>query len=111
VSFQRSDYEPDYICSYYDTPSVFDSSGCIQKNSQSNTKSTILYDRWITTVINYDSNTGILEVDYENDGIQDFLGTVSTLNRFKVTRIAIGTYGWYTDHYHSIDSVKVENVQ
>jgi hypothetical protein len=112
VGFQYSTFPPDYACSAPDTPRIQDSAGCIQPSKvQSLTNSSSLYEKWITTVMTYDSVTGLLEIDYENDGVLDFVGTVGEANRFRVSRIAIGTFGWGTGYYHEVDSIKVENRQ
>lgn len=111
IGFQNSDYSPDYACSAYDIPRVADTLGCVPKNFQSTKTSSSLYDRWITTVIKYNKNTGKLTVDYDYDGIIDFDGTLVSAARFKVTRISFGGYGWFTGHFHRIDSVRVEPIK
>lgn len=111
INFQNSSWSPDYACSAPDIPRIQSGVSCIPKlQEQSTTTSSSLYEKWITTVITYDSDTGLLEIDYESDGIFDFVGVVPVADRFKPTRIAIGTYGWYTGHYHIIDSVRIDSV-
>ncbi|WP_326527679.1 hypothetical protein [Dokdonella sp.] len=110
VGFVRSYYGPDYACSAYDIPRVIDNLGCVASSKTSATTSSSLFNKWITTVIVYDSISGALTVDYENDGVADFFGKIAVENRFKVSRLAFGTFGWHTGHLHRIDSVKVESI-
>ncbi|TSA40059.1 MAG: hypothetical protein D4R63_07280 [Methylococcaceae bacterium] len=109
LGFQNSDYSPDYVCSAFDIPRVADTNGCIPKSFQGTTTSSSLYDRWITTIIRYSPQNGKLTIDYENDGTIDFNGTVSKKGRFTPSRIAFSGYGWYTGHFHRIDSVRIES--
>ena len=109
IGFQNSDYSPDYVCSAYDIPRVIDANGCIPKSFQGATTSSSLYDRWITSIIQYSPQNGKLTIDYENDGTIDFNGNVSKKGRFIPSRIAFSGYGWYTGHFHRIDSVKIES--
>jgi hypothetical protein len=110
VGFQNSSSPYDYQCSSINIPRVYDSNGCIPKQLSSTTTSSSLYDKWITTVITYNPQTGKITVDYENDKIIDFIGAVTKAKRFTPTRVAMSGYGWFTGHYHRIDSVKIESV-
>jgi hypothetical protein len=110
LAFINSYYAPDYACSAYNLPRVSDVNGCVPNTFQSTITSSSLYDKWITTIITYNPQTGKITIDYDNDKKIDFIGTITKPGRFVPTRIAFGGFGWYTGHFHRIDSVKIESV-
>lgn len=107
IGFQNSTWAQDYACSAHNIPRVLDTEGCVPKSMASETTSSGLYDKWITTVIKYNPASGYLAVDYQNDGKVDFVGRLEKQNRFVPTRIAFNGFGWYTGHYHRISAVKI----
>lgn len=110
ITFQNSSYSPDYACATYNIPVVSDKLGCTPKTFQSTTAtSSSLFDQWVTTIINYSPKTGKITIDYDNDGIIDFIGTLAKEARFIPTRIGFSGYGWYTGHFYRISNVTVES--
>ena len=98
-------------CSDADTPKIWNTTNnCVPKKFQSAITSSSLYDKWITTIIEYNPQNGVFKVDYDNDKKIDFNGVLKKQLRFIPTHVYFSTYGWYTGHFHRIDFVKVESV-
>lgn len=104
VSWQRSDYGPDYC----DNPNWYNKVmvgfGSCADNFASTLTSSDYYDRPIKSIITYDSSTGKVELDVDGDGTIDFSATAPSGKRFPIKQVSIGGYGWWTGHYHQIDS-------
>ena len=112
VLFKRSAWSPVNSCSSYDFPMGFSwlenrNLFCLSNQTQSQTTSSALYNRWITTVIDYDQATGKIDVDYEGDGVIDISGTVAEADRVAIKAIGYSAYGWWTGHYGRVDWIKV----
>ena len=65
------------------------------------------YNRWTETLFSYDSNTGNVTVDLDNDGVIDLIYNIPPGDRRTVHDIRIDTYGWWTGHMHKIDYIAV----
>jgi|GEM_PF-4767016 len=104
VSWQRSDNGPDYC----DNPNWYNKVmvgfGSCSDNFASTLASSDYYDRPIKSIITYDSSTGKVELDVDGDGTIDFSATAPAGKRFPIKQVSIGGYGWWTGHYHQIDS-------
>lgn len=104
-SWLRSAYASDYC----NAPNGFDkimyhnSEGCVI----SNLTSSDYYNRWISSYITYDINTGKLEYDIGGDDTIDFSATIPERDRQPVYMISTGGYGWWTGHYHNIDWIRI----
>ena len=73
--------------------------------SQANSSS--YYDRWITSIIEYDSVTGLITVDFENDGVIDLQAILPPERRYAIKRLGFSPYGWWTGHWHRLDYVRL----
>lgn len=76
----------------------------------SNLNSSDYYDKKIKSVISYDATTGKIDLDVEGDGIIDFSAVAPADKRFPVRQAGIGGFGWWTGHYHQVDSFKLESL-
>ncbi len=127
ITWQKSAYSPDNWCVPYNKVQFSygiegnqgdaqwtDAAGksyagyCMNKNTT--LVSSDYYNRWITTVLDYDVSTGVVKVDLDNDGAIDLTGQVAQEHRIPVNQFSIGTFGWWTGHLHRIDYVKVTGV-
>lgn len=75
--------------------------------SISNLTSSSYYDQQITSVISYDTGTGIISLDIGNDGVVDFSATAPEGKRYPIQQIGLSTYGWWTGHSHKFDNIKL----
>lgn len=116
VQFLRSSYGPDY-CS---AAGNFDRVKLAVDNASANwcattvfstIASSSLYDKWTTAIIEYDRDTGLVTVDMDGNGSVDLQTTVPLANRKAITGVSIHPFGWYTGHWHKIDSIKIEGGQ
>jgi hypothetical protein len=73
----------------------------------SQASSSSYYDRWITTVVAYDSTTGLITVDFENDGVIDLQAILPPERRYAIKRLGFSPYGWWTGHWHRLDYVRL----
>ncbi len=125
VHWHKSSYGPDNFCSPYNKPKLgyhiegnvgdyvyTDSftgksyaSFCLDKNTT--LTSSDYFGKWITTVMDFDNSTGVVSVDFDNDGVIEMTATIPEANRASIEYIDIGTFGWYTGHLHRIDYIKV----
>ena len=78
---------------------------CLNKSNTAS--SSDFYNRWITTVMDYNVLTGAVQVDLDNDGVIDITGQVPLEHRTPINRISVGAFGWWTGHLHRIDYVKI----
>ena len=107
VNWKRSAWDPDNCNNpaNYDKVTIsLNTDGCFAI-SQANSSS--YYDRWITSVIEYDSVTGLITVDFEDDGSIDLQAVVPTDKRKLINGLGISPYGWWTGHYHRLDSIRL----
>ena len=113
VNFKRSQYGPDYC----NNPANYDKvilsvanggSDWCSTNKYSTAASSSLYDKWTTAIIEYDSDTGLVTVDLDGDGTVDMQTTIAAAYRKPITSIAINPFGWWTGHWHRVDSIKIE---
>ena len=70
-------------------------------------RSVTYYDKWITTVVEFNRSTGELTVDIENDGTIDMHGIVPSDVAKVLSFVGFGTYGWWTGHYMRLDNIKI----
>jgi|SRR3989338_2383723 len=80
---------------------------CFEQQFVSNITSSSLYDQWIISTIEYDSETGEFVYDIGDDGIVDFSVTVPSNHLSPVSGLLLTTYGWFTGHYHTFDYIRV----
>lgn len=109
IRWLSSAYSPDYCYSpaNYNKIQITSGAGAPCTFAYSPLNSSDYYDRWITSIIDYDTVTGLITLDNEGDGIIDFSTTSLTVNRPPVTSMYIDGYGWWTGHSHQIDYIKV----
>ena len=109
VQWHRSDYPSDYCNdeNYHNKVSIGGFGGCY---AASNLTSSDYYDRKIKSVITYDSVNGDIKLDIGGDGTADFSAVAPADKRFPIKQVHIGGYGWWTGHYHQIDSFKLESL-
>ena len=116
LRWQKSSYSPDYcndstlhnkvflnISAYGDVCSL-------PSSSYSNLTSSDYYDIWITSIIEYNSETGEYTLDNDGDGTIDFSVTIDLDLRSATNKIYFGNYGWWTGHTHEFDWVKVTDL-
>lgn len=111
--FKSSAWSGDNVCALHDIPRVEgwgNDNGCVPMSLTTTKRSSSLFDKFITTIVTYDSITGAFEFDLEGDGIVDISGVLEPGRRFKPSRIAFTHFGWFTGHEVDIDSVKVEAI-
>ncbi|MHB8834492.1 MAG: tandem-95 repeat protein [Candidatus Methylomirabilia bacterium] len=105
LNWIRSGYSPDH-CNKpdgYNKVQIRNSDGCVI----SNLVSSDYYDKWITSYISYDTQSGKMDYDIGGDGTVEFTAIMPELDRKPVQLIRIGAYGWFTGHYHNIDWIKI----
>lgn len=109
VRWLRSAYSPDYCYdgANFNKVQIFSGTGGNCTAFYSSLISSDYYDRWITSIINYDSVTGLFTLDNDGDGTIDFSTTVAIANRYPITSAYIDGYGWWTGHSHQIDYIKI----
>ena len=110
VRWLRSAYGPDYcsLAGNYDKVEILAGYTATLPCawSFSNLVSSSYYDKWILSILDYDSATGIVTLDVDGDGTVDYSATVTAANRSPVTSIHVQGYGWGTGHWHQIDYIK-----
>lgn len=112
VSWLRSNHAPDY-CS---RTGAFDRVRLTVDHTAdwctsavfSSVSSSGYYNRWTTAVIDYDMDSGRVAVDLDGNGSVDLQGTVPAGQRQAVTGVSVQPFGWYTGHWHRVDSIRVE---
>lgn len=107
IIWQRSDYGNDN-CNVSDNYNKVMVSGFEERCfSVSNITSSNYYDQQLTSVISYDTGTGIISLDIDNDGVVDFSATAPEGKRYPIQQIGLSTYGWWTGHSHKFDNIKL----
>ncbi len=76
----------------------------------SNLQSANYYDQWMVSIIEYDSETGVVKLDLGGDGSIDILGTLPPGNRFPINKIQFHSLGYFTGHSHQLDYVRVSGI-
>lgn len=114
IHFLRSYWSPDYCSDPAKLDRVllkyFDSATQTTRCELIGTApSSSFYNRWTETLITYDSTTGELTVDLDADGVIDIRFILPSAERKIVNDITISGYGWYTGHYHKVDSFSVSS--
>lgn len=112
LSWLRSNYAPDY-CS---RAGAFDrvrltvdpTADWCASAVFSSVSSSGFYNRWTTAVIDYDMDSGRVTADLDGNGSIDLQGTVPAGQRRAVTGVSVQPFGWYTGHWHRVDSIRVE---
>ena len=115
IEFPTSDWYPELqSCDTPNKPQIYtnittDSWGCIKSFSKNpNLKpSTAYYDKWLTTVVEFNRSSGELTVDIENDGIVDLRGNIPSGVAKYLSHIQYGTYGWWTGHFVRLDNIRI----
>lgn len=111
--FKSSAWSGDNVCAAHDTPRVEgwgNDNGCVPMSLATAKRSSSFFNKFITTIVTYDSITGAFEFDLEGDGVVDIRGVLEPGRLFKPSRIAFTHFGWFTGHEVDIDSVKVEAI-
>ena len=70
-------------------------------------RSAAYYDKWVTTVVEFNRSTGEITVDIENDGTIDMRGIVRSDIANILKNVGFTTYGWWTGHYMRLDNIKI----
>ncbi len=108
LSWKKSNWAPDY-CSL---PANFDrvllTIGSNICAAVSSVAASSFYDRWSTSVLDYNMLTGLITVDLDNDGTIDLQATLPVAERLAATGLSMHGFGWYTGHWHRVDSIKIE---
>ncbi|MDK9718518.1 MAG: hypothetical protein OEL57_11525, partial [Trichlorobacter sp.] len=110
VNWVKSDYSPDYCSNSnnYNKIRISNVTGNLSCNAEfSSLSSSSQYDTWVTTVMEYNSETGLIAIDFDNDGIIDFTATQAANLRHAIKRIGLHPYGWWTGHSHKFEHIKV----
>ena len=112
MNWLRSSYAPDYcnkagaydkVRLVVDITANWCSTAVFSSNSASG-----YFDRWTTAVMAYDMESGMVTVDLDNNGTPDMQATVPVAQRKAIMGVSLQPFGWYTGHWHRIDSVRIE---
>ncbi len=72
--------------------------------------SSSFYDQWMVTIVEYDTDTGLVTVDFGGDGSIELSAVVPPNNRFPINTITFASGGWGTGHTHQVDYARLSGV-
>lgn len=115
LDWLRSSYQPDHcsVTANYDKIRLRTDTTASWCNSTvfSSVASSSFYDKWTTASLNYDMDTGLIEIDLDNDGTVDMQKTIPIASRKAATGVALHAFGWYAGtHSHYVDSIKINGI-
>lgn len=114
VLFGRSDYGPDYCNdgNYYNVVRLNYWDGATACHFATGLHSTDLYGKWVNTIIDYDTMTGVitLDIDGGSAAATHYVATLPVNLQSPVAKFSTSTYGWWTGHHHDFDYIRATDV-
>jgi hypothetical protein len=119
IGYTRSTYAEHYCYNqnYFNRVRISFGSGADDCMLNSGIISSNLYDSMvpIETVFVFNTRTGTFRLTVTNGSMMypetyQYTGIVPVENRLPITGMRLGTYGWYTGHFHEFYNLAVEQV-